>query len=252
MRVLIIEDEKPAALRLSKMILAIRPAAEIIDVIDSVETAVAYLSNFNNLDLIFMDIQLADGLSFDIFRQVELKTPVVFTTAYDQYALKAFKVNSVDYLLKPIDPEELETAIVKYETQFQQNVSYDIGTINKLLESIAKKEYKSRFLVRIGNQLTYINTTDIAYFKASDGVVQAICKNKKSPIIDHTLDQLEQMIDPKEFFRISRKFLIGVQSIRNIHSYFNSRLKIDVDPSNKEEMIVSRDRVSFFKEWLDK
>jgi len=252
MRTLIIEDERPAAMRLSKLIKQNRPEAEIIEIIDSVESAVKWLDNFPAPDLIFMDIQLADGVSFDIFQQTKIESPVIFTTAYDQFTLKAFKVNSVDYLLKPIDPEELAAAFVKFEKVYQKPQSYDNNVIASLLKNMQQKSYKERFLVKTGQQLSYIEVKDIAYFYSEDKLVCAKNVNGKRHILDYTLDQLEDCLNPDSYFRINRKFLTELHSISKIHTYFNSRLKLELTPKTELEVIVSRERVSNFKDWLDK
>ncbi len=252
MKVLLIEDEFPAAKRLRKLIQNCCPEAEILDVIDSVETAVKWLNEFDAPDLIFMDIQLADGLSFDIFAQTELKSPVIFTTAYDQYTLKAFKVNSVDYLLKPIDERELEAAFKKYSQLYAEPTTYDPQAINQLIANLSQKSYKERFLVKIGQQITYVAVKDIAYFYSQDGLVYAQTHQGKRHNLDYTLDQLETLVDPNHFFRINRKIITQLPAIKKIHTYFNSRLKLELCPKLDLEVIVSRDRVGDFKFWLDK
>ncbi len=251
MKVLIIEDEIPAAKRLSSLVRQFRPNAQIVEVIDSVEGAIKWLNTFEKPDLLFMDIQLSDGLSFDIFNHSEINTPVIFTTAYDQYMLKAFKVNSVDYLLKPIDPDELEKAFLKFDTIFRQPQFYDKSAIENLLKVMTQKEYKSRFIVKVGQQLTYISIEDISYFYSEDGLLCVKTKNGKRHILDYTLDQLEQVLDPSEFFRINRKIITRINAIQKIHTYFNSRLKLELHPKTELEVIVSRDRVGDFKKWLD-
>lgn len=253
MKIVIVEDELPAAKRLSKLILQFRPRAEILNTIDSVENAVSWFQQRDlACDLIFMDIQLADGLSFDIFTQVTIQTPIIFTTAYDQYTLKAFKVNSIDYLLKPIDPEELDAALHKFDQVYQQPVTYNQKNIEQLLQSLVKPTYKERFIIKIGQQLTYISISEIYYFYSDDGIVYARIENGKRHAIDYTLDQLEQVIRPTSFFRINRKAIVGIDAIHKIANYFNSRLKLELKPKAEFEVIVSRDRVSDFKRWLDK
>lgn len=252
MKVVIIEDELPAAKRLQKLINQVHPSAQITEVIDSVETAVSWIKVNPAPDLIFMDIQLADGLSFDIFRQAPVNAPVIFTTAFDQYALKAFKVNSVDYLLKPIDTEELHRAFQKYTQHYQTPPApHSQQTIQDLIAQMTQKTYKERFLVKIGQQLSYVNVKDIAYFYAEEGLVHALEYSNKRNILDFTLDQLEGILAPKHFFRINRKMIINLAAIAKIYTYFNSRLKLDLTPAAKIEVIVSRDRVSDFKQWLD-
>lgn len=252
MRVLIIEDELPASKRLTALIQKIEPQANILTSIDSVEAAVDWLDGNPSPDLIFMDIQLADGLSFDIFNQTDIQVPVIFTTAYDQYTLKAFKVNSIDYLLKPIDPEELEYALQKFQTLFQKQEPYSKGTIQQLIQSLTQPEYKERFIVKIGQQLTYIKVADIYYFYSEDGLVYARTGKGKKHAIDYTLDQLQDLIPPAEFFRINRKVITKIEAIYKIGTYFNSRLKLELRPPTDFDVIVSRDRVPPFKKWLDR
>lgn len=253
MKILIIEDELPAAKRLEKMVHRFIEDAEILAKLDSVETAVDWLQTFPKPDLIFMDIQLADGLSFDIFTQTEIQSPIIFTTAYDQYTLKAFKVNSVDYLLKPIDPEELNQALQKFKKHyFNQQVSYDQNLIEQLLHSVTKQDYKERFLVKTGQHLQHISVDNIAYFYSEDGMVYLQTQINKRYVVDYTLDHLARLLDPNSFFRINRKFITNVSSIQKIHTYFNSRLLLELQPKISDEVIVSRDRVGDFKRWLDK
>jgi DNA-binding LytR/AlgR family response regulator len=251
MKLLIIEDEIPAAKRLSKLIKQFRPDAQILEVIDSVDGAVKWLNTFEKPDLLFMDIQLSDGLSFDIFNQFEVQSPVIFTTAYDQYTLKAFKVNSVDYLLKPIDPDELEKAFLKFDKIYRQPQSYDKSAIENLLKAMTQKEYKSRFVVKTGQQLAYISVDDISYFYSEDGVLCAKTQNGKRHLLDYTLEQLEQVLDPAAFFRVNRKMITRINAIHKISTYFNNRLKLELQPKTDLEVIVSRDRVNDFKKWLD-
>lgn len=251
MKVLIIEDEIPAAKRLRKLISQYCPEAKVMDVVDSVEGATQWLDTFEKPDLIFMDIQLSDGLSFDIFNQTEVISPVIFTTAYDQYALKAFKVNSVDYLLKPIDPEELQSAFAKFRNLHQQAQEYDRTAIQNLISSITQKGYKERFLVKVGQQLNYVQTKEIAYFYSEEGLVYAMTNTNRRHVLDYTLEQLQDVLDPKIFFRINRKIIVSVEAIHKIHTYFNSRLKLELLPRTELEAIVSRERVGDFKSWLD-
>ncbi len=251
MKVLIVEDELPAAKQLTKLIQAFRPTAQILEVLDSVEAAVDWFSKHPMPELVFMDIQLADGLSFDIFASVEIRTPVIFTTAFDQYTLKAFKVNSVDYLLKPIEPEELQAAIVKFEERFIRPPSFDHPLLQQLLRSFQQPVFKTRFLIKLGQQLSFIETSEIRYFFSSESLVYIKTQHNKKHLIDQPLDQLQHELDPKQFFRINRKAILCIQSIDKIHPYFNSRLKITVRPAADFDLIVSRDRVASFKNWLN-
>lgn len=247
MKTLVIEDEIPAARRLGKMLVAARPAASILDTLDSVEGSVRWLRTFPPPDLIFMDIQIADGLSFDIFKQVEITAPVVFTTAFDQYAVQAFKVSAVDYLLKPIDPKDLENALQKFENQrFKQN-TLDIEALSRLIK---KEPYKERFLVKNGQQLTFLSATDIAYFRSSDGLTQAHTFAGKKFFIENTLEELETLLNPNEFFRISRGLTLRLSAIQKIHPHLNGRLKLELLPTAPEDVFVSRERAGEFKIWL--
>lgn len=251
MKILIIEDEKPAARQLRKLIMACAPAAQILAVLDSVEDSTEWLKNFPPPDLIFLDIQLADGLSFEIFQKVNVQSPIIFTTAYDQYTLKAFKVNSVDYLLKPIEKEELAKAIEKYKKVFQKNEAFDQQLIQQLTSALQRPNYKERFLIKTGKQLAYVETADIAYFYSKDSIVYLQKADKKYHLLDYTLDQLEEVLSSKSFFRINRQFIIHSKAIAKIQTWFNSRLLLELNPIyNGEKVIVSRDRVKAFKQWL--
>ncbi len=252
MKVLIIEDEKPAARRLQQLLVQERPQAEVLSILDSVESAVRWLRENPPPELMFLDIQLADGLSFDIFREAEVQSPAIFTTAYDQYALKAFKLNSIDYLLKPIDPEELRQALGKFGRLFGKAPLLSKNAIESLLQAFQAPEYKERFIVRAGQQLTYIQVQDIQYFYSEDGMLFARMKDKKRHALDYTLDQLESLLNPRDFFRLNRKAIAHINAISRVSPYFNSRLAVELRPKPDFEVIVSRDRVSDFKNWLDK
>lgn len=250
---MIIEDEQPAAKQLAKLIQKIRPQAQLLSSLDSIESSVEFFATTSDIpDLIFMDIQLADGLSFDIFDQVTVQAPVIFTTAFDQYTLKAFKVNSIDYLLKPIDPEELGTAIEKYENIYQQPPALSPALLYQLKHALTEPAYKERFLIKIGQQLIYLRTEEIRYFFSEDSLVYAITVENKKHLVDFSLDQLEQVLSPHDFFRINRKIILHLEAIHKIHTYFNGRLKLEILPRQDLEAIVSRDRVPDFKQWLDR
>ena len=257
MNILIIEDEAPAARRLTKLITTMRPDWRIVDVIDSVEAAVNWLRNFARPDLLLLDIQLADGISFDIFRQVTVTTPVIFTTAYDESTLKAFKVNSVDYLLKPIDEDELAAALQKFETLHRATPGELQTTLPLALTqflaqlSAPQPAIRERILVKSGAQLVAVPVTSLTYLYADDGLTFAIDTGGKRHILDHTMDEADAFLPPKQFFRISRKIIVQVSAIGKIHPYFNSRLKLDLHPAPAFEVIVSRERVGEFKAWLD-
>jgi DNA-binding LytR/AlgR family response regulator len=253
MNILIIEDEKLAARRLISLINETEKDANIITTIDSVEKAITWFKNNDPPDLIFLDIQLSDGLCFNIFKEVDVHSPVIFTTAYDEYALKAFELNSVDYLLKPIKSEKLQQSIEKYKnlksTFSSSQLNFDA---QKLIETIqdSKKEYTSRFLVNKGNSLLIINVNDIAYFHAEDKMVFITTFENKKYLINNTLDKLETSLKPKKFFRTARQFLVTARAIHKIHNYFNYKLKLELQPPPETDVIVSKARVSDFKEWL--
>lgn len=253
MHILIIEDEQPAAKQLSKLIQKIRPQAQLLSSLDSIEATVEFFADTPTLpDLIFMDIQLADGLSFDIFNQVDLRAPVIFTTAFDQYTLKAFKVNSIDYLLKPIDPDELSAALNKYENIYRQPPAFSPALLHSLRNALTEPTYKERFLIKVGQQLIYLRTDEIRYFFSEESLVYAITVDNKKHLIDYSLEQLEPLLSPRDFFRINRKIILYIDAIQRIHTYFNGRLKLDILPKQELEAIVSRDRVPDFKNWLDR
>ncbi len=247
MKILLIEDEIPAARQLTKLLLAHNSAFNILDTLDSVESAVRWLRTFPVPDLIFMDIQIADGLSFDIFRQVEVKSPVVFTTAFDQYAVQAFRVNAVDYLLKPIDPEDLENALQKLENQHPAAVPIDLSALAQFFQ---KPAYKDRFLVKTGQQLAFVAAADVAFFRSSDGLTQAHTFSGKKYFVDNTLEELERLLDPQDFFRISRGLTLRLNAIQKIHPHLNGRLKLDLLPACPDDVFVSRERAGEFKAWL--
>jgi DNA-binding LytR/AlgR family response regulator len=245
MRVLIVEDEQPAARQLLKLIEAHRPGTRICDTLDSVSSTVRWLQHFPMPDLIFMDIQIADGISLDIFSRVEVTAPVIFTTAFDQYAVQAFKVNAIDYLLKPIDPEDFAKAWSRFEQR--QLPTFNGLDLHSLLNPV---QYKDRFLVKQGQAMKYLETKNIAFFRSADGLTQAHTFDSKKYFVDHSLDELGKMVNPREFFRISRSVNIALGAIQKIHPHLNGRLKVECQTSAPDDLFVSRDRVAAFKEWL--
>lgn len=249
-RVLIIEDEKPASKRLQRLLADLNPEIEIIDIIDSVEDAVNWFNNFPQPDLAFFDIQLADGLSFNIFKKTQVECPVIFTTAYDQYAIKAFKVNSIDYLLKPIDPKELNQAWEKF-LNLASNQKGDPDFSQLLAQLQSKKKFKERFLIKKGDGYQYIHIGQVAYFYSDGGLTFLMDLDNKKHIIDDKMDGLETDLDPDAFLRISRKFIVGEKSVQKISKYFNSRLLLELHPAYSEQVIVARERVQNFKAWLN-
>lgn len=251
MNILIIEDEKPAAKRISKLVKSLDPNIKILEVIDSVEDTVAWFNNFPAPDLAFMDIQLADGLSLDIFNLTKVGCPVIFTTAYDEYALEAFKVNSIDYLLKPIDPKDLDRAWEKFKTMKGGSDSAIIGLLDAFKSQTQQQQYKERFLVKKGDGFKYITIDLISYFYSEGGLTFLKTFENERFVLDDKMDPLEKGLSPRNFFRINRKLIISDKSVVEIANYFNSRLKLMLKPNFDDEVIVSRERVSGFKSWLD-
>jgi DNA-binding LytR/AlgR family response regulator len=252
MDILIVEDEPHAAQRLQKLAGELIPNANILACIDTVKKAVQWLKS-GKPDLIFMDIQLADGLSFQIFEQVQIDSPVIFTTAYDEYALRAFKVNSIDYILKPVDKEELNNALQKLRNLSGNRVQQSdiLSNIAQAVEML-KKRYKTRFVVKVGEHLRTIDVETILYFFSQDKTTFCVTDDNRNHILDFTLEQLEDMLDPEMFFRINRKYLVRSSAIKDIISYTNSRLKLVLKGSTDNDIIVARERVQQFKEWLDR
>ncbi len=250
MKVLIIEDECPASQKLIRLLKEIYAEIEIIDVLRSVEQAVNWFAGHLTPELIFMDIQLEDGLCFDIFETCKIDVPIIFTTAYDEFALKAFKLNSVDYLLKPINQDELKNAIEKFKTIHRQKTDYArLESVIKQLQSPSKE----RFLVKIGEHYKSIPATNIHCFYIIERCVFLYTDTAKSYPLDYSLGEIEQLVDPKLFFRISRDFIINYYAIRDMVAYSSNRLKIILPNwTEKEEILVSRERVTNFKKWMDR
>jgi two-component system, LytTR family, response regulator LytT len=250
MKVVIIEDEAIAARRLQKLIQELEPDTTILALLDSVEGAVKWCKENVFPDLFFMDIQLADGLSFEIFEKVEIKSPVIFTTAFDEYAIKAFEVNSIDYLLKPLEKEALARALKK----FKQNEKKDSSNLKSILSELitGRNNFKERFLVKKGDSFIPLAISDIAYFYAEEKVVFAKSKNAQRYLIEYTLDNLEASLNPDLFYRVNRQMLVSVDSVQLIKSSFNGKLKAIVDPAFEQEIIISREKAQDFKNWLGK
>ncbi|KYG72359.1 LytR/AlgR family response regulator transcription factor [Roseivirga echinicomitans] len=256
MKVLIVEDESMAAKRLASLLEKINPEIEILAKLDSVKRTVNWLKENPQPDLLFFDIQLADGLSFEILEQVEVSSPIIFTTAFDEYAIQAFKVNSIDYLLKPIDPEDLENALEKYEARFKpsapvQKSGMDMMLIQQAMQMLTK-QYKERFVVKIGEHIHTIPTAETAYFFSQEKATYLQTTEKNRYIIDYTMEQVEQLVDPQKFFRINRKYLVSLEAVKDIITYSNSRLRLILIHSDETDAIVSRDKVQDFKKWLDR
>jgi|SRR6478735_4450480 len=260
MRILIVEDEELAVKKITKTLGEVDNAAVVVGVTDSIVGATNWLQTNPAPDLILMDIELSDGQSFEIFNRVPVKSAVVFTTSYDEYALKAFKVNSIDYLLKPVQKEDLESALNKYrEMKNMYASSAESGAplnmdalVKELQQKLQPKDYRKRFLVKHGQKLVSIETDEIAYF-FSDGRLNFFkTDDNRKFVVDYTMDEMEDMLDPQKYFRISRSFYVSVRSISQIHDYFGNRLLLQLKPSVDKEAIVSREKVSDFKKWMGK
>jgi len=249
MNCLIVEDEKVAAERLVGLIKKYDPSIDITEIIQSVKNAVQWLNIHQAPDLIFMDIQLADGLSFEIFEQTIVKTPVIFTTAYDEYALKAFKVNSIDYILKPIDQDELNNAINKFR---ENNTPKEIPTqvFDSILHSLTKK-YKNKFVLKVGEHIKVFTIKDVKCFYSMGKYTFLQNNSGRDYVINYSLDQLEDLLDPAQFFRINRKFIVSFSAISDIISYSKSRLKVKLNSNESDDLIVSREKVQDSKKWLE-
>ncbi|OIV43732.1 LytR/AlgR family response regulator transcription factor [Flavobacterium johnsoniae] len=251
---LIIEDEKPAARLLQRKLEKLDVRVETM--LHSVEESIQWFSNNQHPDLIFLDIQLSDGLSFEIFEKIDIKSAIIFTTAYDEYALKAFKLNSIDYLLKPIDEDDLETAVSKFKSRLPKassetsNIQLDFEQIRQMLSNPFEKTYKKRFTVKIGQHLKVINTEEIECFFSENKGTYLHTYDNRNYLFDSTLEILEQELDKKDFFRVSRKFIVPLQAIKEIQVYTNSRLKVILPTYKEDEVIVSREKVQDFKTWL--
>ncbi|MEQ6120562.1 LytTR family DNA-binding domain-containing protein [Reichenbachiella sp. MALMAid0571] len=250
-RVLIIEDEFYAAQKLIRQLQNIDPEVEILDTLDSVDESIDWLKN-HSADLIFLDIHLGDDQSFKIFEKIKIKTPIIFTTAYDQYAIKAFKLNSIDYLLKPVNKKELQQALKKFHEQNLQSQAFDYKALLTSLQSGESLNYQKRFLVYYGDKVKSISNESIAYFFAEGKYAYLVGDDGKEYIVDYTLEKLDNMLDPEKFFRINRQYIISINSIKEMITYTKGRLKIELKPETKKEAIVSIERASEFKKWLNK
>jgi len=255
MNVLIIEDEDFTADRLEELVQQYDASITILAKLPSVRDTVQWLrENLSTSrpqpDLIFMDIHLEDDLCFRIFEQVHLPVPVIFTTAFDEYMIKAFRVNSIDYLLKPVNYESLVAAMQKYQSLKRQFSQTDLDTLKEAM-GIRRTDYKTRFLINVGTRLRTIETVDIGYFYSEEKITFLVTKDNQRLPIDYSLDKLAPMLNPADFFRANRQFLLSLPAIKNIHTYSNSKLKLELVPDPKTEVFISKEKVSAFKDWLD-
>lgn len=252
MTVLLIEDEQPAARRLTNLLHEIDPSLQVLPALESVSDVVAYLQIQPHPDLILSDIQLSDGLSFDAFRQVEPRCPIIFTTAYDEYAIQAFKLNSLDYLLKPVVADELRTALAKFNRQTALTAAppADYASLWQSL-SQSQRAYRQRFLIAYRDTYRAVRAEEVAYFYSENKITRLVCPDGKWYPIPETLEEIAEQVDPRQFFRANRQCIIRIDSIETIHKHFNGRLKIDLNPPASEDVFVSRERADEFKQWLN-
>lgn len=249
MKVVIFEDEKHNAERLLHLLKQCNPLIEVLTIIESVAEGIKWLKrNAGIVDVAFMDIQLSDGNCFEIFEEIKEPLPIIFTTAYDNFALQAFKLHSVDYLLKPVDRPELERALAKFE--YYNNSRHETLDVSKIAEAFYKNE-NTRFLGKTNSQLVYVKAKDIAYIQTANGLTKAITFDNQKIPLDYSLDQMEKMLNRSLFFRINRKMIIHVDAIKKINTYYNSRLALQLTPNAPEDIIISRERVTYFKDWLE-
>ena len=254
MRVLIVEDEPQAVQWIESLLVELIPHALVVGRLESVKQSVLWFSSNPQPDLVLMDIQLGDGLSFQIFEQCTVSSPVIFTTAFNEYAIKAFKVNSIDYLLKPIDKGELNLALNKFISvtgQAKENSGRMLERINLAMQMLTRK-HKERFVTRVGEHLKSVEVTDVLFFFSLEKATFAQTRDGRKHVIDFTMDQLEGVVDPNRFFRINRKYLVAVAAIRDMISYSNSRLRLVLATSEETDAVVARERVQEFKTWLDR
>lgn len=252
MKVVIVEDEIAASENLTYLLQTIDSSIEVLKVLDSVASSVSYFSEFTEAELVFMDIHLADGISFEIFDQVKITSPIIFTTAYDQYAIKAFKVNSVDYLLKPLNEEELSEAIIKFRNNSPQAqpVNNQIQGMLELLQT-KNKAYKTTYLVQKRDELIPVRIEDIAYFYIDTGIVKAVTNSNQSYTISKKLEDIELELNPTDFHRVNRQFIVNKTAVANMKFYFNGKLIINVNPPSPERIVVSKAKASDVKNWMN-
>ncbi|GGN07003.1 DNA-binding response regulator [Dyadobacter beijingensis] len=252
MKVLILEDEALSAARAAQLLLECNPRAEVLGTLESIQEAAAWFAENPEPDLLLLDIHLSDGLCFGLFERVHISCPIIFTTAYDRYALQAFKMNSIDYLLKPLDNHELSRALAKYEALNTRGVanSLNMEKLRDTLRTLTKK-YKARFLVKYADTLHYKNADEVAYFYADDRVVYLVTNDSKKYLVDSNLESLEEVLDPSVFFRINRKVIARIEAIQKVKSLLSSRLQVFLKPAFNQEIYVSKYKSQDFKDWLD-
>lgn len=256
LKVLIIEDEIPAQRLLKETLQEIAIETEVVDCLNSIKSAVKWFQNNPHPAIVLLDIQLSDGLSFEIFKQVKVESTIIFTTAFDEYAIQAFKVNSIDYLLKPIEKDELQVAFEKYQRynkQFiqEKNASINFSDIASLIKN-EKPEYRKRFLIQSNESFFHLPVEEIVLFYSKQGVTFAVTFEKREYPINFSLESLKEQLQPDNFFKINRQFIVNIEAIKRAHSYFNGKLKLEMQPSHSEDIVVGKDKAAVFKRWLDR
>ncbi|MEC4115100.1 LytTR family DNA-binding domain-containing protein [Myroides pelagicus] len=249
-KIVLIEDEKPNSDRLKRLLISLRPKVEIVTTLVSVQDAIIWFTQNEMPDLVMMDVRLADGNSFEIFNQTQIKCPIIFTTAYDEYAVKAFKYNSIDYLLKPIEKDELLGALNKFES-LTQPTHIQTSSIQDLLSFIQPKEYRSRFLLPYRDSYKTVLINEIAFFYSELNITYAKLFTGGKEIIPQTLENLELQLNPKDFFRTNRKYIVNINAIQKVHNHFNGKLKVELKNNPQEEVLISREKKPLFKTWMD-
>ena len=255
MRVLIIEDEKPAQRLLQDVLQELDVYIEVIGCLDSIKSSVKWLKENQHPEIILLDIQLSDGLSFEIFKQITIDSMIVFTTAYDEYAMQAFKVNSLDYLLKPIEKDELAKAFEKYKQynkQFikEKNSTTDFNELASLIKN-ERQEYRKRFLIQSNESFFHLPIEQIALFYSLQGISFAVTFEKREYPINYSLESLKEQLNPDIYFKINRQFIVNIAAIKKVHAYFQGKLKLETKPAHAEDIIVGKDKAAAFKRWLD-
>ena len=256
LKVLIVEDEIPAQRLLKETLHEIYFETEVVGCLNSIKSAVAWFQNNPHPDIVLLDIQLSDGLSFEIFKQVKIESTIIFTTAFDEYAIQAFKVNSIDYLLKPVEKDELQTAFEKYDQYSKQFIQEKNSNINfkELADLIKneKSEYRKRFLIQSNESFFHLPIEQIAFFYSMQGITFAVTFEKREYPVNFSLESLKQQLHPDIFFKINRQFIVSIDGIKRVHSYFNGKLKLEIEPSHTEDIVVGKDKAAAFKRWMDR
>jgi DNA-binding LytR/AlgR family response regulator len=256
LKVLIIEDEIPAQRLLKETLQELDYEMEVIDCLNSIKTAVKWFENNQHPEIVLLDIQLSDGLSFEIFKQVKIDSMIIFTTAYDEYTMQAFKVNSLDYLLKPIEKDELQAAFEKYHQynkRFIQenNLSINFSELASLIKN-EKSEYRKRFLIQSNESFFHLPIKEIALFYSMQGITFAVTFEKREYPVNFSLESLKEQFNPEVFFKVNRQIIVNIDAIKRVHSYFNSKLKIETNPSHSADIVIGKDKAAEFRRWLDK